>query len=212
MEDFYKFSTLTVNYKNKTMKILLNLLLISIFLAAPILAQEEQTPLVKLNKADVERFINTYSSLSKDLEKYDEYNLDDEAEEEEGDIHSFIEELKQYPEYAEVEKIIKSYGYKDIPDWAMKTWTIAMSYAGLKLDKDTNPALQQALDDIKNDESLTEEQKAMAIQQMEAVMSAMGSYGAEGNEANMAVVKPYIEQLDAVFDEMSDDEMSDEEI
>jgi hypothetical protein len=93
----------------------------------------------------------------------------------------------------------QSYGFQDFGQWVGTFVSIATAYAFAKEGQDTNAEMQQALADIQNSPNLSDAQKAMMVQQMQAVMGMMGIIMPP--QENVDAVRPYIDQLTVLFDE-----------
>ena len=168
-------------------------LALSILFSVSVFSQmpDNSTPVLKAT--DVERFIKHFPSLQNEFNKANfEFDADD-------DISELMEVAN---EYAEVNKMVQKYGYTDYAEFALQTWAIAACYASVKMEDEGMPNVNEAIAEIEKDENMTAEQKQMAIQQLQAVYSALGtSITSMANEQDITLVKKYIKELDSVFDE-----------
>ncbi|MBN1117286.1 MAG: hypothetical protein JXA77_08785 [Bacteroidales bacterium] len=148
----------------------------------------------QLKKADVERFLNCYKEIEADFESLDfDYQLG------EGDFNSIAKSLNNIEE---VNDVVQKHGYADASDFFIKTWAISMSYIALKIEKEGNPEMKKAITEIQNNPNMTAEQKEMAISQLKQVMDSLGTtYTSMTNAEDKAVIEPFVEKLDAVFEE-----------
>jgi hypothetical protein len=119
------------------------ILFVALF-SVSLMAQDYDASSIEVSKSDVEHFIKNYPAIEKEFENYDATEFDYKPESG-GDIQSFITALEGHEE---ANKIVRKYGYTDLPDWAMKTWTIAMTYVSLKMEGEAMPAMQEAIKQI----------------------------------------------------------------
>jgi hypothetical protein len=155
--------------------------------------QNDATTTPQLKKSDVENFIKNYPTITDEFEELDiEFDKEDNLEDLLGGMEG----------YNDVNTIVQKYGYSDYADFALKTWSIAASYASVKLNNEGAPEIQNAFKQIEMDESMTPEQKAAAKQQLELILGAMGgTFKSMANEQDIETVKPFIDKLDLLFEE-----------
>jgi hypothetical protein len=163
-----------------------------LFLITGTFAQKPDASVVHLKKGDVERFIKHFRSIEGDFEKIDlKYTPDSNPE-------SFTEAIDNIDE---VNSILKKYGYKDVDDFATKTWVITISYANIKMNTEGSGEFADAIEEIKNSTELTKEQKEAAIERLKQAMGAVeSSFSSMVNEKDVETVRPFLTQLDEILD------------
>jgi uncharacterized protein YneF (UPF0154 family) len=93
---------------------------------------------------------------------------------------------------------VQAHGFDNFMSWLQVMTSVAMAYAFVKDGGEMDASMAQAIEQIKNNPSLSAAQKEMMLQQMQASMGAVASI--RPSQANIDAVKPYEEQLAAVFD------------
>ena len=167
--------------------------LVFILFSTFLFAQNESASAPQLKNSDVENFIKHFPDIQVELEKLD-FDIDPQD-----DLQSLAEGLESYEE---INSIVKKYGYADYIDFAAKSSAIAACYASIKLKGEGVPEIQKAYNKIEQDESMTPEQKQMAKQQLESILSAMGgAFTLMANEQDLETVKTFVPELDVLFDE-----------
>lgn len=92
---------------------------------------------------------------------------------------------------------VRPYGFKSFKVWLDDTINIAMAYAFASHGAEMDAGMAQAAEQIKNNPSLSDAQKQMMLQQMQA---SMGSVNAtRPPQGNIEAVKPYANQLASFF-------------
>jgi hypothetical protein len=146
-----------------------------------------------LSSADVEIFIANIRNIEKDFNSLEiDYKL-------QTDYKAFIESFKTNKE---ANDIVKKYGYKDVEEFVQKVWSISACYATITIETKGTPEMKSALRNIEEDESLSPEEKEQAKQQVIVVIETLSSgFLAAANEADLAVVKPYYDKLETLFEQ-----------
>jgi hypothetical protein len=179
-----------LNIINKDMKT--SVILFFAVFSLGILAQPPDISTPQLKSSDVENFLKHFKSIEEDFKTLD---MDYESQ------NNFEAYLQGIGNYDEANKVVNKYGYTDINDFILKAWAISASYATLKMETGGMPEMQQALDEIEKNESMTAEQKEAAKQQVKMIMEALGtSIITQTNDKDVAVVKPYAEKLELLFE------------
>lgn len=172
-------------------KILSVFVLSALFIGASFCQQPDITEPV-LKKSDVENFIKNFKTVQAELE---EVGLEYEAE---SNYTSFADAVGNLDE---VNAVVKKYGYADVNDFSIKVWAIAASYASIKLETDGQGEFEKAIEQIKNNENMTAEQKEDAINKMKELMGSIGTaFTSLANKEDIETVRPYADKLDVVLD------------
>ena len=93
---------------------------------------------------------------------------------------------------------VQAHGFDNFMSWLQVMTSVAMAYAFVKDGGEMDADMAQAIEQIKSNPSHSAAQKEMMLQQMEASMGAVASI--RPSQANIDAVRPYEEQLAAVFD------------
>jgi hypothetical protein len=93
----------------------------------------------------------------------------------------------------------QGYGFSDFSDWVQVFVSVATAYAFAKEGPGTNAEMTNSIAEIQNNPSLSDAQKQMLIQQMQAVMGMMNMIMPP--QQNLDAVAPYADQLAALFDD-----------
>lgn len=103
--------------------------------------------------------------------------------------------------FRKAESIVRAAGFKDFADWSAhfsKTMQTYMAYKMQQSSKVNQAQLDRQIEAVRNDKSLTEEQKQMALNMMG--MANMYTQMAEGvPEADLKTIKPFVGQLEQVM-------------
>ncbi|HET7714333.1 MAG TPA: hypothetical protein VFK86_01785 [Bauldia sp.] len=100
--------------------------------------------------------------------------------------------------WGELNGIVASHGFTDFPQWLQVTMSVAKAYAFAESGDEMDQGMADALDEIRNNPDLSDAQKEMMIQQLQASMSAVASV--KPSEANIEAVKPYLAELRTLFE------------
>ncbi len=178
-------------YKAVTMR-WLYLLMFPVLFVINSFSQDFNWQYVSIDNADIEQFIKNFPQIEKEFKVAD---LDYSTR---NDLDAFLNGVAVNNE---AEQILKKYGYSGVYEFAGKTWTIAMGYASLKLQDEGMPAYEQAIAEINANEDMSDEQKEMALQQIELMKSSLTTAmpGLEDEEL-INKIRPYEEALDKMFE------------
>lgn len=165
---------------------------IAFFIATLLLAQTPENTTPILSKSDVEQFITNYPEIKADFETA---NIDYDAAD---DMESMME---AYDGIDEINTIVQKHGYTNYSDFAVKSWAIASCYAAIKIEQEGMPSIQSAIDEIKANESLTDEQKELSIQQLKSVFETLSSSVNEmSNSQDIETVRAFVKELDSILE------------
>lgn len=99
--------------------------------------------------------------------------------------------------WGELNGIVAEHGFTDFAQWLQVTMSVAKAYAFAESGDEMDQGMADALAAIQNDPNLSDAQKEMMIQQLQASMGAVA--GVKPSEANIEAVKPYLAELKALF-------------
>ncbi|MBA7687169.1 hypothetical protein ES703_95629 [subsurface metagenome] len=179
------------------MKCLSIFMIISLFfLSGNAFTQENDIEHIQLTTGDVKTFIQSFPSIKKDLEKLD-IKYDNEN-------HDFT--LPEATEILnEVNAIVTKHGYKDYSDFLVKTATIAVTYASIRLDvesKNAQPDFDEAIKEIQENSYYSPEQKEQMIAMMKQSSQTLETMSEDmADPGNIAVVTPYVDEIEAVLED-----------
>jgi hypothetical protein len=164
------------------------------FFAAPTAAQTP-FPQVALTTDRVEAVISAYGPMR---ERIEEIGADLEASGEAGDVAEELQALAMAGTVGSaLDDAAQAYGFDGYMDWAATTYAVFAAHAFAKNPPDAE--IQEALDQIESNESLTAAQKEQMKQMLLHSLGAMQAM--QPSDENLAAVEPYGDQLEAVLAE-----------
>lgn len=162
-------------------------------LASPAVAQI--VPQVELTTQSVEGIIASYPEVKA---KADELKATYDVPEG-GDIGSAWGAWMAYSDaMGQFNGVVQPYGFADFQTWVTTLVSVSIAYSFAKDGGQIDASMQQALDQIKNNPNLSDAQKEVMLQQLQAslgVVSAMAP-----SQANIDAVTPYMDQIAEVLD------------
>lgn len=166
------------------------------FTVAPASAQMTQVP---LTSASVEAVIASYPAVKQTAEALEaQYgNIDDSGD----PGAAWGAWLAVGGAHGALNSSVQSYGFADFPTWVATVSSVAMAYGFAEQggNDSIDAQMAEALAQIQNNPNLTDAQKEMMLQQMQASMGAVAMI--RPSEENVAAVAPYIDQLKVLFDD-----------
>jgi hypothetical protein len=168
------------------------LLLSTAFGANPGLAQEPYD----LTEGDVTNFIRSFPSISSDFDKLD---IVYDSESNDFNLPEGVDYLQ------EIDRVVKKHGYADFSDFSYKVSAIIGCYTAITLDQEATGAqseIQDAIAEIESSEYYTDEQKEqMKAALLQSAEALAGLAGTLASPENIAVVRPYIQEIASVLDD-----------
>lgn len=176
------------------------LALLLVLLLAPLTARAQGSPQagaggmaqVKLSEDQVTGFIESYPRLRALREKYD--TRDEPASNNRNPASAFTGMLRNEAAMREMNGVLQDHGFADFNDWAKVAYSImiARHWKG----EETGPAAQfdKAIEQIRANKQLGEEQKKTLIDRIESQRGMMGLFTPD--PGNVALVAQYSEQID----------------
>lgn len=128
-------------------------------------------------------------------------DLDDEMDEGPVDLERIYQELARSE--AQVRTIIQRNGFRDGDEWANVGNRISQAFMALEMgdsQSEFQEAMREARREIGQSEHLTDEQKAMMLEQMEQSQRMLDAHIGEVSEADMAAVRGKRRELRALFE------------
>ena len=95
---------------------------------------------------------------------------------------------------------VQAHGFDSFSSWLQVLTSVATAYGVAKSGSQINAGMADAIKQIQNNSSLSDAQKQMMIQQMQA---SMGTVAAMAPPDNDAAVTPYLNQLAALFQQVN---------
>ena len=156
---------------------------------------------VQLTPKDVENFLASYpamQNLAKQLEaRYGAPQTTDE-EDPAGAFGGYLQNDKAR---AEIEGVLKRYGFPNFDAWSRVTNSVVIAYGAVSSGETTasdNDSLDKEIEDIRKDPKLTEEQKDAKIAELTEQLGALDSF--RPLPGNVDVVRPYAARLKALLE------------
>ena len=152
-------------------------------------------PQVALTDAIVKQFIASYPAVKATADKIaKKYDVKRDSGDQTAGWGAWMAATSAW---SEIDAVVRPYGFKNFKAWLDDTINIAMAYAFASHGAEMDAGMAQAVDQIKNNPSLSDAQKQMMLQQMQA---SMGSVNAtRPPQGNIEAVKPYATQLASFF-------------
>jgi hypothetical protein len=152
-------------------------------------------PQVALTDAVVQQFIASYPAVKATADKIGKkYNI---AGNNRDHTHGWGAWMAARSAWGEMDAVVKSYGFANFKAWLDDTISIAMAYAFASHGPEMDAGMTQAVEQIKNNPSLSDAQKQMMLQQMQASMGSVSAM--RPPQGNIDAVKPYVTQLGSFF-------------
>ena len=165
------------------------------FLSVNIFAQEEEAKHIQLTSSDVKTFVQSFPQIVEEFEKLD---IEYDAESYEFNISEASDIIN------DVNAIVRKHGYKDYSDFYIKVATISMTYAAIKMNKESTnaqPEIEQAIKEIEKNEYYSAEQKEQMIAMLKQNSQMLDTMSKDmADEKNVAVVRPYVDQIETALD------------
>ena len=157
-------------------------------------AGQEGYPQVTLTPAIVKAFIASYPTVKATADKIGQkYDVQGDSSDNTGGWGAWMAATGAW---VEMNAVVKPYGFSDFKSWLDTTISVAMAYSFATHGAEMDAGMAQAVEQIKNNASLTEAQKQMMIQQMKASMGAVDTI--RPPQGNIDAVTPFSDRL-AVF-------------
>lgn len=171
------------------------------------LAQAAKAP--DLNKADIERWLEAMPKLTAWLSQHeDKLGADDVVNGSESMDQVFdkgVKQLKKVGLYDEFNKQVTTVGYKNVEQWASVSRDITMAYMAVEMENEqvSESQMLAQLEQVRNAEGLSAEEKAMMEQMMKASMMMVAA-AQKVSVKNKEAVRPFVDRISRQFDEQQD--------
>ena len=164
-------------------------------LAFFIVPASAQMPQVALTSATVEAFIASYPDVKAASDtlkaKYGDPSTGGDA------TSSWTAWMAVGGATGALNTAVQAHGFNDFQSWLSVLTSVGMAYGFAKDGGEMDQGIADAIKQIQNDPNMSDAQKQMMLQQMQA---AMGSVAAmRPSQENIDAVKPYVDQLQVVF-------------
>ena len=152
-------------------------------------------PQVALTDTIIKQFVASYPAVKATADKIaKKYNVERRSGDQTGGWGAWMAATSAW---SEMDAVVKPYGFKNFKAWLDDTISIAMAYAFASHGAEMDAGMAQAVNQIKNNHSLSDAQKQVMLQQMQA---SMGSVNAtRPPQGNIDAVMPYTSQLATFF-------------
>jgi hypothetical protein len=170
-------------------------------LVAPLSAQEAgSVEQVQLTPKDVENFLASYPAMQKLAQQFETRYGAPQSTDDDDPAGTFAGYLKNDKARAEVEALLKRYGFPNFEAWQRVTTSVVIAYGALgdeaagAADQDVDKEIEA----IRKDPKLTEEQKDARISELTEQLGALTSL--RPLPGNVDVVRPFEARLKAVME------------
>lgn len=175
-----------------------------VLLIAPLSAQAQGSPeagagglaQVKLSEDQVTGFIESYPRLRALGDKYDAMN--EGRPNSRNPASAFTGMLKNEAALREMNEVLQDHGFADFNDWAKVAYSIMIARQWEGDEKGPAAQLDKAIDQIRSNKQLGDDQKKALIDRIESQRSMMGLFTPDPE--NVALVTQYGEQIDQAVD------------
>jgi hypothetical protein len=145
----------------------------------------------------VENFIASFPEIMARSEA-----LNEQYDVEEGDPANPIEAFGAYMSYqgamAELNGIVTAYGFTGFSDWIQAASSIAFARAFAQAGGQIDSRFAEAIEQIRNNPDMTDEQKNAAITAIQSSAGAMNAL--RPSQENIEAVEPYADELNELFE------------
>jgi len=158
-----------------------------------------------LTKAKAESFVACLGDIIEIGKKYD----GDDAPALTGhltddDFGASIAAMSAHPAYKEISAALEKHGFEDPEEWAQTSQRFLSAYSALKLeeqDTDINAQMKKAIDQIRENTMLTDEQKDQMIDMMKAQQQLFDDFQGDTSDADKEAVKAVMEEFEELNSE-----------
>jgi len=120
------------------------------------------------------------------------------------DFGAAIAAMSAHPAYKEISTTFEKHGFEGPEDWAQTSQRFLSAYSALKLeeqDTDINAEMNKAIDQIRENTMLTDEQKDQMIDMMMAQQQLFDDFQGDTSDADKEAVKAVIEEFEELSSE-----------
>jgi hypothetical protein len=164
-------------------------------LAAFVLPASAQMPQVALTSATVEAFIASFNDVTSTADK---------LKEQYGDVGSGGDATSTFTAWLAVgqaqgalDQAVQAHGFDNFQSWIQVLTSVGMAYGFAKDGGQMDTGMAEAVKQIQDNPDLSDDQKQMMMQQIQASMGAVAAI--RPPQGNIDAVTPYIDQLTTVF-------------
>lgn len=181
-------------------------------LLMPLVQAAEATKAVELNKADIERWLEAMPKLTNWLSQHeDKLGADDVVNGSDSMDQVFdkgVQQLKKVGLYGEFNKKVTAAGYKNVEQWAAISQGITMAYMAVEMEKEqvSESQMLAQLEQVRNAEGLSAEEKAMMEQMMKASMM-MVTAAQKVSPKSKDAIRPFVDRISKQFDEQQEHDL-----
>lgn len=143
----------------------------------------------------VENFLASYPAL---LAKSDELEGQYGGEGSSSPMEAFSAYMAQQGAVNELTAIVTEHGFSGFADWMQAASAIMMAHAFSKEGSQMDSRFNDAIEGIRNNPNMSDDQKDAMIAQVEASMGAMGAL--RPSPANIEAVAPYADEIESLTD------------
>lgn len=163
-----------------------------------------------LSKDDIQHFMNAMKPLQELGQKYEFDENKDPPAENTGftgfsPMTRALEDVKGHASYEEFNIIIHDAGFSSPEQWADVGDRVIRAYTALKVAREMTPEKKQKMmkniEEVKKNEYLSPELKKQLLESLSQSMTMTDNINA-GTKADQESLKPYLDQLERLFEEL----------
>ncbi len=200
------------------MKRISKLLTVITLLALPLILSAGE-----LKKDQITRWIKAFPTVDAWMDQHedemdtvmDELDTDDMSMDQM--MQAGFEAIKSHPKYGELQKVVKPLGYSNTEELMTDTIQIFKTYTAINFknemaeneDKMGIAEFQKQIDQIDQMQGMSEDQKKMMKEQLQAVMGQIGTMMKSFDsvsDADIATLMPFYDQIETLFEDEGEDE------
>ena len=158
----------------------------------------EQVP---LKAKDVESFLGSYAALKALAKQLEARFGPPETSDDEDPGGAFSGYLRHDKARAEIEAVLKRFGYADFEAWSRTANSVLIAYGALgdAAPGEGDQSFEKSVEDIRKDPSLTKEQKDAMIAELTEQLSAIEAF--RPLPGNIEAVRPFKARLRTVLEQ-----------
>ena len=168
-------------------------------------AADATDPGPPLTKAKAESFVACLGDIIEIGKKYDGEDAPALAGDvTDGDFGAAIAAMSDHPAYNEISATLEKHGFEDPEEWAQTSQRFLSAYSALKLeeqDTDINAQMKKAIDQIRENTMLTDEQKDQIIDMMKEQQELFENFQGNASDAEKEAVKAVMEEFEKLSSE-----------
>jgi len=146
-----------------------------------------------LTRANVRNVIDTLKELKKEVDKDNAYNFEEMTQ-----LEAYTKSQEMRNKYL---NILKRHEFADPNEWQETVMRVFNAYGAYKVQQQSPEMaaqMRQAMAQIENNPSLTDQQKQQLLQMMQQSNQSVRAF-VDASSADVKAVKPFVAEIDSTF-------------